>query len=178
MRVINEDRVQPGKGFQAHGHQNMEIITYVLEGALEHKDSLGNGSIIYPGEVQKMSAGSGIQHSEFNHSQTDKVHFLQMWVLSNQQEVAPEYQQKKVLNPECFNQWQLLCSPDGKLNSISLYQEVELSAGLISTGSTISYAVKNNRKIWIQIASGTLELLSQNGVQNCFLETCDGVGLE
>lgn len=173
LRVINEDTVDPAKGFQTHGHQDMEIITYVLEGALEHKDSLGTGSVIYPGEVQKMSAGTGIQHSEFNHSQTDKVHFLQIWVLPEQKGVVPEYQQKKLVDPNLLNQWQLLCSPDGKDNSIRLYQDVALYTGLVQ--SQITYLPKQHqRKIWLQVAKGTVALDGYD----CVLEAGDGVGLE
>ncbi len=132
LRVINEDRVSPGQGFGTHGHKDMEIISYVLEGALEHKDSIGTGSVIRPGDVQVMSAGTGIRHSEFNHSKTDPVHFLQIWVVPDRQGIAPRYEQKTFPDAEKRGRLRLVGSSDGRDGSVVIHQDVELFAALLT----------------------------------------------
>ena len=127
LRVINEDRVRPGAGFDTHGHRDMEIISYVLEGALEHKDSIGTGSVIRPGDLQVMSAGSGIRHSEFNHSKQEPVHFLQIWVLPDREGISPRYDQKTFSEFEKRGRLRLIGSPDGREGSIVIHQDVEIS---------------------------------------------------
>src|SRR6185369_15861348 len=139
LRVINEDRVQPREGFPTHPHRDMEIITYVLEGALEHKDSMGNGSVIHPGEVQRMSAGTGITHSEFNHSESELVHFLQIWILPNQEGVKPDYEQKVFPDEEKLNNVRLIASQDGREDSVTIHQDVNLYAAIIEQNKELGY---------------------------------------
>src|SRR5678816_4579484 len=155
LRVINEDRVSPGQGFGTHGHKDMEIISYVLEGALEHKDSIGTGSVIRPGDVQVMSAGTGIRHSEFNHSKTEPVHFLQIWVLPNRQGIAPRYEQKTFPDAEKRGRLRLVGSSDGRDGSVVIHQDVELLAALLNAGEKLAHALATGRKGWIQAVSYT-----------------------
>lgn len=154
LRVINEDRVQPAEGFPTHPHHDMEIITYVLEGALEHKDSMGNGSVIVPGEVQRMSAGTGITHSEFNHSRSKLVHFLQIWILPDKDGVKPGYEQKFYPDEEKRGKWRLIASADGRDNSVTINQDVNLYAALLDTGEEIVQVIAQNRHAWLQVARG------------------------
>lgn len=154
LRVINEDRVQPGKGFGTHPHDNMEIITYVLDGALEHKDSMGNGSIIYPGEVQRMSAGTGITHSEFNSSNTEEVHLLQIWILPDKQDIEPSYEQKSFDRNEMKGRFRILASPEGADGSVTINQDARMYASIVSAGESVEFPVKENRHVWIQVARG------------------------
>jgi redox-sensitive bicupin YhaK (pirin superfamily) len=158
LRVINEDRVRPGAGFGTHGHRDMEIISYVLEGALEHKDSLGTGSVIRPGDVQVMSAGTGIRHSEFNHSQTEPVHFLQIWVLPDRQGLAPRYDQKTFPQSEKRGALRLVGSPDGREGSILIHQDVELYDALLVKDSLASHELRAGRKGWVQVMRGTVDV--------------------
>jgi quercetin 2,3-dioxygenase len=158
LRVINEDKVEPSQGFPTHGHQDMEIITYVLEGALEHKDSLGTGSIIYPGDVQRMSAGTGIRHSEFNASKTEPVHFLQIWILPREKGIAPGYEQKNFGIDEKQGKLKLVGSPDGRDGSIIIHQNVHLYAAVLSAGESVNYNVTNDRVAWVQVARGSVQL--------------------
>ncbi|HEY2137262.1 MAG TPA: pirin family protein [Xanthobacteraceae bacterium] len=158
LRVINEDRVTPGKGFDTHGHRDMEIISYVLEGALEHRDSIGTGSVIRPGDVQVMSAGTGIRHSEFNHSKDEPVHFLQIWVLPDRQGIAPRYDQKSFSDDEKRGHLRLVASPDGRNGSILIHQNAEIYASLLSGGDKVSHALKPGRKGWVQVIRGTVEV--------------------
>ncbi len=162
LRVINEDIVSPGEGFPTHGHQNMEIVTYILEGALEHKDSMGNGSIIKPGDVQYMSAGSGVRHSEFNASKSEKVHLLQIWLMPNQNELKPQYGQSSYSIESRTNQLKLIVSESGSDGSIAIRQDVLLFASLLHLDSSLVYPIKSNRHLWIQLATGSIEV---NGIQ-------------
>ena len=154
LRVINEDRVQPGRGFPTHPHRNMEIISYVLEGALEHKDSMGNGSVIVPGEVQRMSAGTGITHSEFNHSKAELVHFLQIWILPDTDEVTPSYEQTYFPDYEKRGKLRLIASADGREGSVAIHQDANLYATLLEAGEEILHLIPLGRHVWIQVARG------------------------
>jgi len=154
LRVINEDTVAPGKGFATHGHRDMEIITYVLEGALEHQDSLGSGSVIRPGEVQRMSAGSGITHSEFNHSATEPVHFLQIWILPDRKALPPGYEQKFFAPRERHGRWQLLASPDGRQDSVTIHQNAFLYVTALNDAETVEHSLAPGRSAYLQLARG------------------------
>jgi redox-sensitive bicupin YhaK (pirin superfamily) len=158
LRVINEDRVQGGMGFGAHPHRDMEIISYVLEGALEHKDSIGTGSVIRPGDVQRMSAGTGVRHSEYNGSKTDLVHFLQIWIEPNVQNVQPSYEQKVFSAEEKRGRLRLVASPDGADDSVRIHQDARLYAALLDGGETTSHALAAGRLAYVHIARGDVEL--------------------
>ena len=172
LRVINEDRVRPGAGFDTHGHQDMEIISYVLEGALEHKDSIGTGSVIRPGDVQVMSAGTGIRHSEFNHSKNEPVHFLQIWVLPDRQGLPPRYDQKSFPAAEKRDRLRLVGSPDGRDGSIVIHQDAEIYDALLSRGHAVTHALKAGRKSGIQVVGGAVEVNGKPAVAG------DGVAVE
>ncbi len=161
LRVINEDRVQPGQGFQTHPHKDMEIITYVLKGALEHKDSLGTGSVIRPGEIQRMSAGTGITHSEFNHSHDDPVHFLQIWILPEQIGLLPSYQQHAFSTEEKRGQLLLVASRDGREKSVTIHQDVDVYAALLAAPEQVRHPLATGRHAWVQIVRGAV---SVNGI--------------
>jgi len=170
LRVINDDRVVPGAGFGTHGHRDMEILTYVLEGALEHKDSLGTGSVILPGEAQVMSAGTGITHSEYNHSKTEPVHFLQIWILPDKQGIKPRYEQKAFPIEEKRGKLRLIAAKDGRNGAVTINQDVDLYTSILEPGDVINYHVQPDRYAWLQIAQGiaTLngeELRAGDGVQ-------------
>ena len=156
LRVINEDRVQKGTGFPTHPHQNMEIVSYVLEGALEHKDSMGNGSVIRPGDVQRMSAGSGITHSEYNHSKDELVHFLQIWILPERNEVKPSYEQKFFPVEEKQRTLRLIASSDGREGSVSIHQDVNIYAVLLESNEEVIHQIPKNRCAWLQVARGSV----------------------
>jgi quercetin 2,3-dioxygenase len=158
LRVINEDFIQQGMGFGTHSHKDMEIITYVLEGALEHKDSMGNSSVIYAGEVQRLSAGTGITHSEFNHSKVDLAHILQIWILPDRSGIEPEYEQKAFTPAEKQDQLRLVVSKDGRDNSVTAHQDLNIYAAIISPQSEIDYTIAANRYTWVQIARGSVIL--------------------
>lgn len=158
LRVINEDRVSGGAGFPTHGHRDMEIITYVLDGALEHKDSLGTGSIIKPGDVQRMSAGTGIRHSEYNPSKTEPLHLLQIWILPNQERLTPSYEQKTFSQTEKQGKLRLVASPEGREGSVTVHQDVNLYAAVLEKGDRISYTLQPNRHVWLQVAKGNASL--------------------
>ena len=172
LRVINEDRVQPAKGFGTHPHRDMEIISYVLEGALEHKDSIGTGSVIRPGDVQRMSAGTGILHSEFNHSQTDPVHFLQIWLIPDQQGIPPGYEQKRFEDADKRGRLRLVASPDGSEGSVTVHLDAKLYASVLDLGRTLSHSLAPGRLAWLQVARGALELGSRA------LKPGDGAAIE
>jgi redox-sensitive bicupin YhaK (pirin superfamily) len=161
LRVINEDYVHPGRGFPTHGHSDMEIITYVLEGGLAHKDSMGNGSTIRPGDVQRMSAGTGVRHSEANPSREESVHLLQIWILPNKMGVEPSYEEKKFDDEEKRGRLRLVASPDGSLGSISMHQDARLYAALLDAGQEVAHELKPGRHAWVQVARGAVELNGQ-----------------
>jgi len=162
LLVINDDRVAPAMGFGTHAHQDMEIFSYVLEGALEHKDSMGTGSVIRSGDLQMMSAGSGIRHSEFNHSKTELVHFLQIWIVPDRQRVAPRYQQFHFSDAEKRGRLRLIISPDGKDGSLSVYQNAFAYAGLFDGAESATLALAADRYAYVQVARGSVEL---NGIR-------------
>ena len=171
LRVINEDKVQPGKGFGTHSHRDMEIISYVLQGELEHKDSIGNGSVIRPGDVQRMSAGTGIAHSEFNASTTDPVHFLQIWIMPEKAGIEPSYEQKNFPLEEKQGKLKLVASADGRDDSVTIHQDANLYVAVLNQGDRITYNTNNNRSLWIQIARGSAEINGQA------LQTGDGAAI-
>src|ERR1700704_517272 len=162
LRVINEDRVEPGRGFDTHGHRDMEIISYVLEGALEHKDSIGTGSVIRPGDVQVMSAGTGIRHSEFNHSKNEPVHFLQIWVMPDRQGLKPRYDQKNFPDMEKRGRLRLVGSPDGRDGSIIIHQDAEIYASLLASGEAVTHALPAGRRGGGQVIRGAVEVNGQS----------------
>jgi quercetin 2,3-dioxygenase len=161
LRVINEDRVQSSQGFGTHGHRDMEIITYVLEGALKHQDSLGNGSVIRPGDVQRMSAGTGVQHSEFNASQEEPVHLLQIWILPRAQGLPPGYEQKYFPEAEKQGRWRLIVSPDGREGSLTIEQDAYVYAIVLQPGQQVTYRLAPGRKGYLHVARGNLQLNEQ-----------------
>ncbi|HEX2115022.1 MAG TPA: pirin family protein [Alphaproteobacteria bacterium] len=159
LRVINEDRVVPGAGFPTHGHRNMEIVTYVLDGAIAHKDSLGTGSVIRPGEVQRMTAGTGIRHSEFNHSEDEPLHFLQIWILPEKDGLPPGYEQKSFAKQP--GALRLVGSRDGRDGSITVHQDVDIHAAVLRTGDAVDFAPAPDRHMWVQVARGAVTLNGQ-----------------
>jgi quercetin 2,3-dioxygenase len=161
LRVINDDRVAAGMGFGTHLHRDMEIISYVVSGELAHKDSMGNGSTIVRGDVQYMSAGTGVLHSEFNPSPAEGVHFLQIWVLPTERGAVPRYGQKNFSDADKRNQLRLAISSDGRAGSVAIRQDVDLYAGLLDLGNSVSHALAPNRNAWLQIISGTVDLNGQ-----------------
>lgn len=172
LRVINDDRVTPGAGFPTHPHGNMEIVSYVLDGALAHKDSLGTGSVIRPGDVQRMSAGSGIRHSEFNASASEPVHFLQIWIVPETEGLAPSYEQKRFPVEEKRGKLRLVASRDGRDGSVTIHRDVDLYATLLSDGESARHTFRPGRAGWLQVARGMARV---NDVQ---LYPGDGVAIE
>jgi redox-sensitive bicupin YhaK (pirin superfamily) len=158
LRVINDDRVTAGKGFGTHSHRDMEIISYVLEGALEHRDSMGTGSVIVPGDVQRMSAGTGVAHSEFNGSKTDGVHFLQIWIVPERRGIAPSYEQKRFSDDDKRGRLRLVASPDGADGSVSIHQDARLYATLLGAGQAVTHALASGRHAWVHVAKGAIAL--------------------
>jgi hypothetical protein len=158
LRVINEDRVAPGKGFPTHSHRDMEIITYILSGALEHRDSMGNGSVIRPGDVQRMSAGNGVAHSEFNPSQTEPVHLLQIWIMPRAPDLPSSYEQKYFSEEGRRGRLRLVASEAGRDGSVIIQQDARVYAGILAPDSAIEHTLSDNRHAWIQIARGTLNV--------------------
>ncbi|AJC20762.1 pirin family protein [Pandoraea pulmonicola] len=161
LLVINDDRVAPGQGFGKHPHRDMEIFSYVLEGALEHKDTMGTGSVIEPGDVQLMSAGRGVAHSEFNHSRTSPVHFLQIWIVPNQAGISPEYQQQRFMPEEKRGRLRMIISPDGAENSLHIHQDARVYAGLFDADESATLTLAPNRYAYVHVARGSV---SVNGV--------------
>jgi redox-sensitive bicupin YhaK (pirin superfamily) len=156
LRVINEDRVQPGQGFGTHGHRDMEIISYVLTGALEHRDSIGTGSVIRRGDVQRMTAGTGVEHSEFNHSATELVHFFQIWIIPERRGLAPGYEEKHFADDEKRGRLKLVASRDGRDGSVLIHQAADLYSALLAAGQEVTHTTDRLRKGWVQVASGAL----------------------
>ena len=158
LRVINEDWIEPGKGFGTHPHRDMEIVTYMVDGALEHKDSMGNGSVIRPGELQRMTAGTGVLHSEFNASETDRAHLLQIWILPEQNGLEPGYEQKLFPAEEKRNRWRLVGSRDGREGSLTIHQDLSLSSTVLDAGESIDYGFDGRRRGFLQVVRGTVEI--------------------
>lgn len=184
LRVINEDRIQPGTGFGTHGHRDMEILSYVLEGAIAHKDSMGNGSAIVPGDVQRMSAGRGVEHSEFNHAQDGETHFLQIWIEPNVRGIAPGYEQKHFAPAEKRGRLRLVASPDGAEGSVTIHQDARMYAGLFDGAEQARLALAPGRRAYVQLARGRLtvngerlnagDALKASGVDSLTLEAGEG----
>jgi quercetin 2,3-dioxygenase len=161
LRVINEDRVQPGQGFGTHSHRDMEIISYVLEGGLAHKDSMGNGSVIRPGDVQRMSAGTGVAHSEFNASKSDPVHFLQIWIEPSVRGIKPSYEEKRFDESSKRGQLRLIASPDGRDGSVTIHQDANLYAALVNGPEALEFVSKPGRKTYVHVIKGAVEVNGQ-----------------
>ena len=172
LRVINEDRVIPGAGFPRHGHSDMEIISYVLKGALEHKDSLGNGTVIRPGDVQRMSAGTGILHSEFNPSKVDPVHFLQMWIIPDRAGLPPSYEQKAFPIEERRGRLRLVAGPDNRGSTITVHQDARLFVANLEVNERVVHEIERGRGLWLQLARG---IVTVNGTE---MREGDGAAVE
>jgi redox-sensitive bicupin YhaK (pirin superfamily) len=158
LRVINEDRVQPGRGFGTHGHRDMEIISYVLEGSLGHRDSMGTGSTIRPGDVQRMSAGTGVMHSEFNHEPQGVTHFLQIWIEPGVRGIAPSYEQKHYSEADKRGRLRVIASPDGRDGSVTIHQDALLFAGLFDGAEQARYRLEGGRKGYVHVARGRVDV--------------------
>jgi redox-sensitive bicupin YhaK (pirin superfamily) len=171
LRVINEDRVEPGRGFGEHGHRDMEIISYVLEGALQHRDSMGNGSVIRPGDIQRMTAGTGVRHSEMNHSATESVHFLQIWIEPEREGIEPGYEQKAFSEADKRGVLKLVGSRDGRDGSVTINRDVDLYASLLQSGDSVRHALATQRHVWLQVVRGELD------VEGISVSAGDGVAL-
>ncbi len=172
LRVINEDRVQPGRGFDTHGHKDMEIISYVLDGEMAHKDSMGNSSVMRPGDVQRMSAGTGVRHSEYNASTTDPLHFLQIWIIPERNGMQPGYEQKHFTKADKRGQLRLIGSRDGREGSVTIHQDVDLYAVVLDEADSVTWRLVEGRKGWLQVARGEVQLDDRP------LAAGDGVALE
>jgi hypothetical protein len=162
LLVINEDRVQPGRGFGTHSHDNMEIISYVLSGALEHKDSMGNGSVIHYGDVQRMSAGTGVQHSEFNHSSSERVHFLQIWITPDVTGIEPGYEEKHFDTASKTGNLRLIASTDGRDGSVLIHQDAKIFASILNANDHVKYDLAPTRKAYVHLVRGQIEI---NGIK-------------
>ena len=171
LRVINEDFVQPGEGFPTHGHRDMEIVTYILEGALQHRDSMGTGSIIRRGDAQRMSAGTGVTHSEANPSSDEPVHLLQIWIFPREQGTQPDYEEKKFSDEEKHNRLRLIVSPDGSEGSVRIHQDAKIFASLLDPGQQVEHALADGRDAWLQVAAGSVN------VNDNPLKQGDGAGI-
>ena len=171
LRVINEDKVKPSKGFGTHSHRDMEIISYVLEGELKHQDSIGNGSVIRPGDVQRMSAGTGIAHSEFNGSDVNPVHFLQIWIIPEKEGIKPSYEQKHFSLADKQGKLRLVASADGRDNSVTIHQDANLYVAALNPGDRLEHNIDANRSLWLQVARGGIE------VNEHLLQAGDGAGI-
>src|SRR5918993_811496 len=158
LRVINEDRVEPGAGFPTHSHRDMEIITYVLEGALAHKDSTGASSVIRVGDVQRMSAGTGISHSEYNASPTEPVHFLQIWIIPNETRLKPGYEQRSFDLEKKSGSWVLVAAPNARDGALKVHQDAELSLAVLPKGEKLNYSLRAGRQAWVQVGRGKVTL--------------------
>lgn len=174
LRVLNEDRVAPGTGFATHAHRDMEIVTYVLSGALEHRDSTGVGSVIRPGQVQRMTAGTGIAHSEMNHSNTEPVHFLQIWVTPERTGLKPEYEERLFTRDQLRDQLHLISSRQGLDGSLVIHRNVRMYAGLLSSGCAVTLELDTGRHAWVQVASGRITV---EGDERVALGAGDGLAV-
>jgi redox-sensitive bicupin YhaK (pirin superfamily) len=171
LRVMNEDVVKPGQGFGTHPHQDMEIVTYVLEGALEHRDSMGNGEVLRPGEFQRMSAGTGITHSEFNPSDSEPVHLYQIWLYPERKGIEPSYEQKRFAAEEQHNRLRLVASPDAAEGSLLIHQDARIFLATLEDGRQVNHSLANGRHAWLQVLRGNVTLNGQE------LETSDGAAV-
>ena len=171
LRVMNEDRVAPGQGFGTHPHQDMEIVTYVLEGALEHKDSMGNGEVLRPGEFQRMTAGTGITHSEFNPSQSDPVHLYQIWLFPERKGLEPSYEQKQFPTSQLQDQLRLVASPSAAEGSLTIHQDARIYLAKITNGHQVDYQIAHSRHAWMQVLRGSIAV---NGLE---MQTSDGAAI-
>ncbi|GAA4433880.1 pirin family protein [Bremerella cremea] len=171
LRVMNEDRVAPGGGFGTHPHNDMEIVTYVLEGALEHKDSMGNGEVLRPGEFQRMSAGTGITHSEFNPSSDEPVHLYQIWLFPDQKGLTPSYEQKRFPDEELQNKLRVVASPDAEQGALAIHQDAKIFLSKLDAGSSVEYPITESRHAWLQVLRGNVTLNGQP------LDTSDGAAV-
>ena len=158
LRVINEDRIAPGQGFGTHSHKDMEIVTYIISGAIEHKDNMGNGTVISAGEIQRMTAGTGIEHSEFNHSQDDELHLLQIWLFPEEKGLVPGYEQIEFTRKDKLNQLKLVGSRDGRDGSVTIHQKVDLYASVLEAGTELTHTMADTHKIFVQVISGDLTI--------------------
>ena len=173
LRVINEDRVQPARGFDTHGHSDMEIISYVVSGALQHQDSMGNGSVIRPGELQRMTAGTGVLHSEFNHSTDEQAHLLQIWILPERNGLEPGYEQKLFPKEEKHNQWRLVGSRDGRDGSLTIHQDVNLYSTVLDAGVELVFEFDGRRRGFVQVVRGVVEIDGETVVAGDAIATQD-----
>jgi len=158
LRVINEDRVAPGQGFGEHGHRDMEILSWVLDGELQHKDSMGNGTVIRPGELQRMTAGTGVRHSEFNASRDRPVHFLQIWVIPASEGLAPGYEQRAFTDAELTNQWHLVASGKPRDGALTIHQDVDLHIARLQAGHELTHTTRADRLVWLHVARGRVHV--------------------
>ncbi len=172
LRVINEDRIAAGQGFGLHPHKDMEILTYPISGSIEHQDNMGNGTVIRAGDVQRMTAGRGVQHSEFNHSKTDELHLLQIWIFPEQKDLDPGYEQTAFPRETKLNQLRLIASRDGRDGSVTIHQRADIYASVLETGNSVEHTVEDGHKIFVQVISGKLLLNEQA------LSAGDGVQIE
>ncbi len=173
LRVINEDRVDPAQGFPTHAHRDMEILSYVLDGALEHKDSIGTGSVIKPGDVQRMSAGTGVRHSEYNASKTEPVHFLQIWIEPAAKGIAPGYEQKTFSADDKRGQLRLVASQGGRDGSVTIHADADVYAALLDAGERVKHVVREGRNTWIHVARGSARIGGQELVAGDAAATSD-----
>jgi len=173
LRVVNEDWIEPGQGFGTHPHRDMEIVTYMIDGSLEHKDSMGNGSVIRPGELQRMTAGTGVRHSEFNHSADDKAHLLQIWILPERNGLEPGYEQKLFPSEEKSNRWRLVGSRDGRDGSLTIHQDVNLYSSELGQDNELEYVFGGRRRGFLQVVRGSIEVEGQKLVAGDAVATQD-----
>jgi redox-sensitive bicupin YhaK (pirin superfamily) len=171
LRVVNDDRVAPGQGFGMHGHRDMEIVTYVLEGALEHKDSMGNGSVIRAGELQRMTAGTGVRHSEFNPSDNEWVHLYQIWLLPDRKGLEPSYQELALTDEQKRGRFRLVASPDGADGSLTIHQDARLYLASLAPGEAVAHSIERGRAAWLQVLQGKVSVLNHS------LAAGDGVAI-
>jgi hypothetical protein len=172
LRVINEDRIAPGQGFAPHPHKDMEILTYPISGSIEHKDNMGNGTVIRAGDVQRMTAGRGVQHSEFNHSKTDELHLLQIWIFPEQKDLDPGYEQTAFTREDKLNRLRLIASRDGRDGSVTVHQRADIYASVLEAGQQVEHDVEASHKNFVQVISGKLSVNEQT------LSAGDGLQIE